>query len=366
MIMKKIFTLISMALVAMSVNAQEQYLAIDDAGTIASEFTNATQDENGNLIVTIKGEHMTFKGVSSATPTDIESTVEGLSWTNETWPAENWGKAEWKKFNKSQKVWHWKDGVKTGVSDDQITDFVFNAIWGSGNPVTGFVSEPVMTEGVFASKYRALYDGFYFNPKTSTAAPARGEFFEFTSDADGMLKIGFGIANGTNRNVYLVEKSEVKTFAPNEYKVEGFVQGCDNKDGTPMWIPSIKVNDDYTIGDTEFNQSYKDDELTLVNQVAKVKFAWIVFDVKAGKSYMLFTPTSQIAFRDYTFKVNETVANYTASPNGPVAPGVPTAIMTVKTQTANTNAPIYNLAGQKVNNSYKGIAIQNGKKFVVK
>ena len=33
---------------------------------------------------------------------------------------------------------------------------------------------------------------------------------------------------------------------------------------------------------------------------------------------------------------------------------------------ADVNAPIYNLAGQRVNNNFKGIAIQNGKKFVVK
>lgn len=32
----------------------------------------------------------------------------------------------------------------------------------------------------------------------------------------------------------------------------------------------------------------------------------------------------------------------------------------------NTNASIYNLAGQKVNKSYKGVVIQNGKKFVQK
>ena len=32
----------------------------------------------------------------------------------------------------------------------------------------------------------------------------------------------------------------------------------------------------------------------------------------------------------------------------------------------NANAQIYNLAGQKVNKSYKGVVIQNGKKFVQK
>lgn len=39
---------------------------------------------------------------------------------------------------------------------------------------------------------------------------------------------------------------------------------------------------------------------------------------------------------------------------------------TVVASKVNANAPIYNLAGQKVNKSYKGVVIQNGKKFVQK
>ena len=39
---------------------------------------------------------------------------------------------------------------------------------------------------------------------------------------------------------------------------------------------------------------------------------------------------------------------------------------TVVAPKANTNAPIYNLAGQQVNASYKGVVIKNGKKFVQK
>ncbi len=42
-----------------------------------------------------------------------------------------------------------------------------------------------------------------------------------------------------------------------------------------------------------------------------------------------------------------------------------TGIETVKAET-NVNAPVYNLAGQRVAKNYKGIAIQNGKKFIVK
>ena len=32
----------------------------------------------------------------------------------------------------------------------------------------------------------------------------------------------------------------------------------------------------------------------------------------------------------------------------------------------DTNAPMYDLLGQQVSSSYRGIVIQNGKKFVVK
>lgn len=41
-----------------------------------------------------------------------------------------------------------------------------------------------------------------------------------------------------------------------------------------------------------------------------------------------------------------------------------TGISAVTTTKANANAPIYNLAGQQVNKNYKGVVIQNGKKFI--
>ncbi len=41
-----------------------------------------------------------------------------------------------------------------------------------------------------------------------------------------------------------------------------------------------------------------------------------------------------------------------------------TGISDITANKANANAPIYNLAGQRVNDNAKGILIQNGKKFV--
>ena len=48
-------------------------------------------------------------------------------------------------------------------------------------------------------------------------------------------------------------------------------------------------------------------------------------------------------------------------------PGVtPSGIKTVKSETIDVNAPAYNLAGQKVDKSFKGVVIQNGKKMIQK
>ena len=351
--MKKIFTLISMALVAMSVNAQtESYSAIgEDAGSLATEFQNAAQNESGDKIVTIQGTHTTIVGVSSATPTEIESDKEGLSWTNLTWPAENWGEATWSEANKNKNIWHYDTDGTT-----QIHDFQFRSVWGKGNPVTGFVSEPVMTEGIFAGKYRANYDGFYFDPETSTSVPAKGEYFTFTSDVAGMFKVGFYVANGNNRYMYIVEKSTVRTLDINEYKVEGYVNGVDNEDGSPMWQASIKVNADRSIGNTE-GTTWKDGEQKTVNELNQPKYGWFVFDAKAGETYYIFTPNTQFGFRSMEFTPGASINDYT--------PTNPTGIeaITTKGTKFNANAPMYNLSGQKVDKSYKGVVIQNGRKI---
>ena len=38
--------------------------------------------------------------------------------------------------------------------------------------------------------------------------------------------------------------------------------------------------------------------------------------------------------------------------------------LNAENKTLNDNAPIYNLAGQRVDKTYKGVVIQNGKKFI--
>lgn len=44
--------------------------------------------------------------------------------------------------------------------------------------------------------------------------------------------------------------------------------------------------------------------------------------------------------------------------------GVTTGVNGITTDEADTNAPVFNLAGQRVNGSFKGVVIKNGKKFM--
>lgn len=44
----------------------------------------------------------------------------------------------------------------------------------------------------------------------------------------------------------------------------------------------------------------------------------------------------------------------------------PTGINEVSNRALNENAPLYNLAGQRVSKDYKGVVVQNGKKFIKK
>ena len=75
-------------------------------------------------------------------------------------------------------------------------------------------------------------------------------------------------------------------------------------------------------------------------------YAALAYDVEPGNTYFFWVSGSKIMLCGLAFE---------AGTNG---------INTVEASEAKANAPIYNLAGQRVSSNFKGIAIQNGKKFV--
>lgn len=72
--------------------------------------------------------------------------------------------------------------------------------------------------------------------------------------------------------------------------------------------------------------------------------------VPVGKAYLQI-PTANVGSRDFFWFDNEATEIKTID-NGPL--------------TIDANAPMYNLAGQRVSKNYKGVVIQNGKKMLMK
>ena len=85
-----------------------------------------------------------------------------------------------------------------------------------------------------------------------------------------------------------------------------------------------------------------------------------------GGNFMIDLEEDTRETKTYTITVTwgggkEAGKNWNFDISGPTS-----GISTVKALNTASNAPIYNLQGQRVNDSFRGIAIQNGRKFVVK
>ena len=338
---------------------------------MSTEFANPTVSGN-DLIVTVEGTYVTMKAVDSRRPEAI--TEAGKDNTN--WPEDGWKAAGW----------------NLGSNNNQSKSAInFYTVYGTGVPFISFAGKEKYTDGEPQGVYHPDFDGnekdgngagingwTYYNPDGSLGLPKCGEYLEITAKAKGMLKIGFWGMKNTGRSLYIVDKETQKALALDKFKVEGYINGIevptdepvidpetgqqqlDNQE-QPMWVkkmkffPSIKVNDDYSIGDTNYLVEETGETKNLLGQH---KYGWFVFDTEADKTYLIFGNNWQFGIQGYKFFKDATIDEY--------QPEDPSGIETIKTVAAKTNAPLFNLAGQKVTKSYKGVVIQNGRKMVLK
>lgn len=360
--MKKIFTLISVALAAMSVNAQEWTADVDyvaaPGGTQAAEFTGAVASGT-NLIATIDKSPIKLEYVASKDPKEIGSADGGAAGlTPDKWPDAGWNNASF------------KVGGNNKESQPTLGEGFYPVI-GSGVPYTTFVSKQFWNaDNGFADRY---YPGFkadgdtdgwtYYNPDGSTGLPTSGAYIKASTTTAGVMKIGCFVQNGNTRQLYIARESDKKALTwtndnnTTEYKIEGYAQSLKNSDNTWVFVNSMPV-EDYLIGSTtDYTWT---DAVTGESKSASIlnsrKFIWFVFDAKVGETYYIFGKNWQIGFQGVKFYSGKSIKDY----------GGETAISTVKTAAESADAPIYNLAGQKVDKSFKGVVIQNGKKVVMK
>lgn len=335
--MKKIFTLISMAFVAMSVNAQtdESYVAVDADGNMAVEYASvidesnvATNVENGSSVVKFGTANVEVVAVGSAEPADKEEGGQDITIGAQIDEALHL--YELVSINSTKPIkWEKKNQG----------DINFSYIGGMGVPAVSMVAEEVYTEGEATGKYRVVYTTF--DPDKG-GEPQSGLYYKFTTKADGALKVGIW-ANKGNRTTFLVD-SETKQATP--YLVEGYINGQNGEDGKKKWLSNDEIK---AIHDASGNAGNP----WVIGAGNQPFWGNVIIDAKAGKTYWLFQGNSQIGFQQYTFYPGKSKEDVTS-------------VETIKTIAEKANGARYNLAGQKVDSAYKGVVIQNGRKMLVK
>ncbi len=187
----------------------------------------------------------------------------------------------------------------------------------------------------------------------STSLPAKGCYYEFTCSQDGPLTIALWVnKNLANNALYIIDESTgaggnaYKRVPATDLTIKGFRNNNGwEKDATTGVAATAGQVFTFTMNENGFFQTSAESSQTDMNQPL---FAYITWNAKKNVTYMVMCPKNQPGLLGFQF-------------------GSATGINSIKAAEQNdANAPIFNLAGQKVEKSQKGILIQNGRKFVNK
>lgn len=327
--MKKIFTLAAVACMAWSVNAQEIWKAAD------YNLENATLE---TLTQGIYGG-----GTADAPDTSIPSSlktstivvkVNGLTMTGESTPNGD------KKIETAASAWQLKGSVdgNDALIVDGCTPPFAQYIIGQGNPEALHWEFDEETDN--GTSHRVY--GSYWEPGMDM--PAKGAYWKFEAASAGSLKLA--IYGNKNANPTYIVDASTKQPIPNTdidvavfYQNTGFVFEGNVDDGDAKYLNVGKMPEDYVIQHTNG-----------ITQNRPV-LGYLTFPVEADKTYYVFNTKSQVGLYGFEF----------------TAKGGDSAIDSIiADDTLNPDAPIYNVLGQRVTKDYKGILIQNGKKFINK
>ena len=330
--MKKIFTLVAMAFVAMSMNAQTIWKAaeLDLSTAVESDLSEGVYGGG------------TVDGPDTSIPLTIKTstftvTTDGITLTGVSTP--NSLSKKDVEDGKTQVYWELKGSVdgNDALITDQCTPQFAQYYMPKGNP--GFQHWEFYELNSDGDEVFRAYDT-YWTPGASSM-PAKGAYYKFAATKSGSLRVGI-YGNKNQEPTYIVDEATLQPIAPAKvgvsiyYQNTGFAYEGSVDEGTAKYFNVGQMADDYVLQHTNG-----------VTQNRPV-LGYLDWDVEAGKTYWLFNPKSQIGIYGFYFQA-----------------GGASGIANVKTE-LESNAPKYNLAGQKVNDNYKGVVIQNGKKLLNK
>ena len=133
------------------------------------------------------------------------------------------------------------------------------------------------------------------------------------------------------------------------------------------WDPTAAANDMEKQEDGTYKKVYENVSFTEIGQIQ--------FKIVENHSWAVnYGWDGNNAFFDVTAPATNVTVTFTFDPNGAtdqdkvkiVVKSASTAINGIDAEDADDNTPIYNLSGQKVTKSYKGVVIKNGKKYMQK
>lgn len=324
--MKKIFTLAAMVCMAWSVSAQTETWSVANAdGTLKAEYV-ANPDPNAASVVEFKTANVTGAHVSGPVAGYIDAEETPLK-------------------PKVDNTW---GGLKTqSLSKDNVAVAPFYYVQGKGNPVniSKVKWEEVTTDGVGTGMFRPDWTDSYYNPDGSAGLPGNGTYVTVKAAVDGTMKVAVWINKGS-RDIYVVKASDAKALAlGTEVKASGYINGQKWTDETTADLNLIGYpyfQEDIAPKGTEGDAAY------VVGPGNLACWVYLTFSAVANETYYVFNKNTQVGFSgiEFTPATQSGIADIIAD------------------ETLDENAPIYNVYGQRVNKDYKGVLIQNGKKFL--
>lgn len=342
--MKKFFTLISVALCAMSVNAQtvEKVSAADEAieAKITATFENPTENNNPNFILVSQDENVFPVGTWQNGDLSVVTGGSPIVMKDYIWTAET--------TNMSMKAVSTPNLDANANESWQVKANGGNVSLAIEGGVEGFDKAYAPKNGNPSLAYK---DFFEYNDDGDAvhrvgeqlwtpgcgSNPVKGCYYEFTPKADGSLCLGIWLNKNLNNKTLYITDQNAELLPYTDIKLKGFRQNNTyEKNEAGETVGGFK--------DFALNESYL---IALEDDTNRPFYGLATFDVKNGNKYYVFSSNSQLGFYGYEFTPSGTgISNITA--------------------TDDADAPVYNLAGQRVSKDTKGLLIKNGKKFINK
>ena len=350
--MKKIFTLISMALVAMGANAQEVWdassikdLTLEKKNEVQADVIVQAENNAQNVVFRSQENPLPYPGEGVETdPLTVEAdglateklynyTITATT-TNMTLKAictpnlnetQSWGFGLG--VDPTAEVIENNRCLNTDACNPKFLDYMKAK---SGNCTDKYIdwyeynSDGDITHKVNQAKW---------NPETTNVKPAMGSWYEFTPAVAGTLKAGILLPKNIQNNKLYIAILEDDNFhftllEPEKVTVWGW---CNNTT-TADFFENTALQSDYRIIEP--------------TNLSNPFLGYVTFAVEAGKTYMMLTPDNQLGLYGFQFD------------------GGGAGIASVKAA-GNEKVQMFNLAGQQVEQGYKGLVIMNGKKVVM-